>query len=483
MPVVGILLPVAMVGQIVLQVSEASVTEVLLLYGAAIVVTLPLILGVVRRVGDGWETTFGKYLGLSVLGLVVLGVVIQAALGAAGGQAFALAGAARRIVLPIAYVLLGGALLIRSDRVRLPAGAVFLWLVGGSAFISTVFSIPLVGSSVTIDALVQGTLLIGGFIVVFAAALRSPLKNHDLRRIIIALILGGAAAAVLARSSAPFSVLLVPAGAAAIALAADRGRTGRHWLLLVGVGLLAYSAFDIFLGPRDPSVGRAAQILVCAAVGIGLIPSRLVRGWGLTISGVVGLIVVFREGLIAVFAPSFVSEDVTLQQRAFEARTVLATTGRTVLTSLFGLGPGGTVDLSGAPDANTLISAGRVLSAVDDVHLLPFWLIHKMGWVGLALTLLALVWLVILTGRVLLARSVLPYDVALLMFVWAGVADAIPAASGFFSNLLIPLAWGMVAARDVERRRNGTASPSTNLSSGLEADETRVQPNLDRRGI
>jgi hypothetical protein len=66
-----------------------------------------------------------------------------------------------------------------------------------------------------------------------------------------------------------------------------------------------------------------------------------------------------QRGYYNLLTGEYFSTDVTIDQRAFEARTVLDLLSTTAWGQLLGFGPGATVDLTAAPDAGTLAASGQ----------------------------------------------------------------------------------------------------------------------------
>ena len=99
------------------------------------------------------------------------------------------------------------------------------------------------------------------------------------------------------------------------------------------------------------------------------------------------LVVVFSTQGGTVLLQTYRGQDVTLSQRVFEGQQVLNEIPSAPVGNLFGRGLGATVDLSQSPDSRTLLSSGRDLMAVNDVHVLFYDWLMKRGYIGI-------VWLV-----------------------------------------------------------------------------------------
>jgi len=141
----------------------------------------------------------------------------------------------------------------------------------------------------------------------------------------------------------------------------------------------------------------------------------------------------------------------------------LKSIGESPVAEAFGLGPGATLDLRGSPDAKTLLSSGRNLRRVDDVHMLSSYLLLKLGaigviWAGILAAALYRVTAGVLVGRGRLEadRKRNPWSLSLLLFVLAGVAYSLPAATNLLANPLIPLLLGTLWASGSQVGRQQT---------------------------
>jgi hypothetical protein len=166
-----------------------------------------------------------------------------------------------------------------------------------------------------------------------------------------------------------------------------------------------------------------------------------------------------QRGYYTLLTGQYSSNDVTIAQRAFEARTVLERLGTTTWGQLFGLGPGATVDLAAAPDANTLAASGRDLLAVDDVHLLSAYLLLKLGAIGIVWSLLVFsaIWKAALpTFGTSTAETT--WRIVLVLYLAGGAVNALPAATNLFANPLVPIFLGVLWAARVRDRSEAVAS-------------------------
>jgi hypothetical protein len=157
-----------------------------------------------------------------------------------------------------------------------------------------------------------------------------------------------------------------------------------------------------------------------------------------------------QRGYYNLLTGEYFSTDVTIDQRAFEARTVLDLLSTTAWGQLLGFGPGATVDLTAAPDAGTLAASGRDLLAVDDVHLLSAYLLLKPRAFGI-------IWSLLLFRAAWKAAppaygpssAETTWRIILVLYVAAGAVNALPVATNLLANPLVPILLGVFwAARD-----------------------------------
>lgn len=404
-----------------------------------------------------WTNTDAQRLGRLTMLTGSLGVLVMVFMQLRGGQAFAISAGARYVVLPVAYLAMTWHVLRAGrSRVRLNFAVGFLGL---SLVASAVTHILLEPSSQSTESLVQGSLLLGGFLVTFMAGSAFRGTQDDLRIIVVILCAGGAVAIAIGRGFPPFPELMVPSGFALIALGM-RARLG-GWAIPVGALLIVVCMSRLISDSGTISFAKALQALVCATILLVFLGGRVEKAVGIIIIGVSAVVLAPVREITSYLGSNYSGDDVTLLQRSYEARTVLNNIQENTLSLTLGLGPGGTLDLSNSPDSRTLSSAGRDLSAVDDVHLMTFWFLMKLGFVGL-IAMVAIFIALFNESRIVLAeQKASPELTAILMFVMAGVVDAIPAGAALFSNLLIPLLWGVLFAHRGStgadrRQRNAT---------------------------
>lgn len=387
-----------------------------------------------------------------VLALVFsVGITLRSA-GTTGIQSFALYALAKRLTLPVVLLLFGIlalALLSRREaRARMPAW--WLALAGILALItaaSVLVSRQPLGAS---DAL-QGLVLLIGVLLLSWFGLQARDWSHREEQFLLATLFAGATVSgLLVTGLTPFVTLLIPASFAALYLAMTAPRhRGRHAVVALVLGaLMANQLVELNANTAGGlSMALAGEVVGCVVLfGLYLTP-RAARPALAVVAGVVGAFALFRSGLVDLLTGNWERfPDVTLAHRGYETQQVLDLLGQSPVSLFLGLGPAGTVDLTASPDAATLAAAGRVLAAVDDVHLLSSWLLLKMGVLGIVWAVLFGIALVRLTTT-LLRRPDAHWDRALLMFVAAGIVSSLPAATNLFTNPLPMLLFGLLLAR------------------------------------
>lgn len=147
--------------------------------------------------------------------------------------------------------------------------------------------------------------------------------------------------------------------------------------------------------------------------------------------------------------------------RTYEAQQVRTEVGKSALSLALGEGFGATIDERHAPAAfrKSLVSAGRDLAHVQELHLLPYTFLLKEGFLGLVWLLglvLGIVWL-LLRG---LERAVRERDPSLLLYAALpalALAEAIALASRLQADPLVGLTLGMLVTCVAVRPRRREA--------------------------
>ena len=368
------------------------------------------------------------------------------------GQEFAAFGIAKKVTLPIAYSAAAIVLTLPGPRGR-PALRFPLFWLGMWTLLIVGFSHTFFWSSQApiLDATVEGTLLFAGFLLFFLVGSTSgDWDEQDLSVFLILLSVVTVIAVYSGFALASLVALTTPLGFGLV-LWAIQARHNRAAWLIAGLAFASSDAISLLADP-DSSIAALSQLGVCAALLVLVTLPRLVRlvVWSLSIPATaIGLV-------LSPIWPLMIGQwrgesDVTLAHRGFETAAVLDLILRSPASTLFGMGPGGYVDLTGSPDAQTLLASGRYLPAVDDVHLLTSWLLLKGGVLGLAAFMGFIVFLIVSTFKHIGDPTPRAFDTLLLMLIWSGIAMALPAATHVFANPLPALAAGLLLARQCSR--------------------------------
>ena len=419
--------------------------------------------GLSRTVSDRSVRRLLIALALSLVSVIAINTVATG--GPGSSISFAQAGSFRYVVAPAVYGSFAVLVLLGHDRAAAkapwPLWAILLTFV----LVISCFLTPMAGAGFSISTLAQGITLAGGFVLFYVAGTRAVQWDQRSRTLFLAVVLGlGAASALLGLNTGLFSALVVPAAIGLLYLAL-RGAPG--WPLLAAAAVFILVTSLVQNGDAvDPSDAQYAQMGVGALILVFAIVPRGLRLPLAVIAAVAGAVELARSSIVPLMVGIGADQsDVTLAERAYETQQVFAALAHSPLTLLFGTGPGGTVDLSAAPDASTLLSSGRVLDAVPTVHLLSSYLLLKFGAAG-ALVLVALIIAMIREAVAMLrARRPDAFQVVLVLLVFTGLAQAVPAATFLFSNPLPAVALGLLAA---VRARTRSAEPSNRTSSAPE---------------
>ncbi|BDB62338.1 hypothetical protein [Rhodococcus sp. RDE2] len=395
---------------------------------------------------------------------------------------FAASGLAKRFTLPVSLVAFGIALLLpptrgRTIRYRFPGWWTMLVAVG---LTSSFLSATLLTDDQGLFASAKAAGLYAGFLLAAAAGLTAGYWTDDLKaRLTWVLIIGGLVSAVLARDMPPFVAIAAPAGFGALYLAA-RNPERRARLTFLGIVILGLTGWRIVNAPAShpPSIALITSLLVCGGFLLLLVLPRSLRLFAAFGAAIYATWWMLSDGTYRILFGAYRFEDVTIAQRGYETNRVLAVLDDSPLALLFGMGPGASVDLSMSPDRVTLLSSGRTLGAVDDVHLLTSYVLLKFGLFGL-------LWLGILLWQVVKlcveqVRDPDPWRVTLLLFVLSGTVAAIPAATYFFSNPLPALCLGILVATratNPEGRGHTATSRVESVQTGVRSYSSGMNPH------
>jgi hypothetical protein len=407
--------------------------------------------------------------------VICLGVLMAVAIPvvlielASTRQAFASFGATKRITLPLAYAVFTCAALLPSrlsrdqPRVRPPAWVVMPAIGIIVSLLGTAFSAP--GRS-TISDVLQGLALFVGFSFLAWFGLgATDWTERQGNALLWLLLAGGIVAGALGRPGVtPLMTLTIPGFfAALVMLIRSPGQRARYLLVTLVLGVMVILVLRPSPASASPvSMAVVGQVIVCAAVVFLLFIPRALRPPLIFAAVSAALFLFVQRGYFTLLTGQYSSTDVTIAQRAFEARTVLEQLETTTWGQLFGLGPGATVDLAAAPDASTLAASGRDLLAVDDVHLLSAYLLLKLGAFGIVWSLLVFsaAWKAALpafgasTGET-------TWRIVLVLYLAAGTVNALPAATNLFANPLVPILLGVLWAARAGDRSEALAPTAT----------------------
>lgn len=420
-------------------------------------------------------------LAVSAIVLVAAALALGLERSGSSGQTFAVSGLQRWVVAPIVYICLALCLLtpaavrrgVEPEHIRMllrsPVMLLALPLVASTA------GELIRGGSEPLD-IAQGIALFGGFLLAYIVGSASGRWRGDDRNAVVWLIvLVGVPLMLLGVVPGSLPAFGVPAAAVLIHLGL---RSSTHLpvrlaLVSIGAGSIARS-YILSATSNDPSDGLVLQMWFAAVLtAIAVVPRRI----RMPFAGLALLITVVGVAASPIPALSVGVggdlADLTLAQRAYETTQVFSTIGTDLWNTLLGLGPGGTVDLSQSPDSATLAASGRTLARVTSVHLLTSYVLLKLGVSGVIWLAVLLTWAGVETHAVFARRRPTTFDIAMLCLIWCGVAAALPAATFLFSNVLPPLALGVLRAtrlhaEEQQRGRHHLQEPAT-VASGSTA--------------
>jgi hypothetical protein len=274
---------------------------------------------------------------------------------------------------------------------------------------------------------------------------------------------------LLGWGTSPIYNFVEAACAGAVAFLVFRPSTTRFLTFGVVVAILVGEAIAVYEG-TDSTV----TIELLGALGIiGYLlvrRSNLVPRWLIIAVAVVGLVgFVGFTGDGRTLRGQYHGPDVSNLGRTYEAEQVRAQVRRSPVSLVFGRGFGSTVDLRGAPPvySQTLVTSGRDLAHVPEVHLLGYAFLLKEGLLGV-LWLLAFAVGVAVLGLQALERSARTRDPSLVIYAslaLLGLVAALAAASHLQANPLDGLSIGLLVACLAATRKAPTAGSGQPIRS------------------
>jgi hypothetical protein len=186
---------------------------------------------------------------------------------------------------------------------------------------------------------------------------------------------------------APLILYVEPTAVGALAFLLLQPR--RAHLLPVGVAAAFLVSDAISIGEGNSSstttLGLLSALGILAYLALRL--RRLVPQWllvGIAVVAVVGFVGFTHDG--AALRGQYHGSDPSNLGRTYEAHQVRAAVRGSPVSLVLGRGLGATIDETGAPHyfKTTLVKAGRNLSHVQEIHLLVFSFLLKMGLLGVA---------------------------------------------------------------------------------------------------
>jgi hypothetical protein len=395
---------------------------------------------------ERWSSVSSRimFVGIAATLPVAAGIVYTSS-----AQVFAVSGLVKYILLPFLYSVALAALLIRADNVSRTSLPVFIWVLSGGGFISLAVPIITDGSGANFNALLQGLALVGGFVLLFLVGRRvGNSSDADSMKFFYLLAIWGLIGVALGRSISPFTYVIAPAAAVFLVLLVKRVVRGTGHVILVITLILAVAASQLLSERASVSSAAIGQIAICLLLFIAANVGAIVRAALLVVGIVVGVVQLAGSDVLRISLGIYQGiSDVPLAQRGYETRVVLDNISRNTFTTLFGLGPGATIDLTWAPDASTLANSGRNLTQVDDVHLLTTWFLLKFGMIGLV-CLMAIAGFVALAAlRIFNAKNTDWVAYSALIFVLATLVLALTAATNLMTNPAFALFLGVLSAR------------------------------------
>jgi hypothetical protein len=368
-------------------------------------------------------------------------------------QVFASYGKSKKVVLPICYFLFSLYLATRQSN-NIEKAPRILKLITTLLAITTLLSITnnLFSNNVKFNGTfwLQGVLQLFGFILFILTGVRSSKYTIGTQHLWIAFgVLTCFVGGILGFGVSPFIISYLPFATYLMFISAKLNLKSRVAIRIVGTIALTATFIRSYIYGNISSAWLLAFFVNIALLLNAYLPRRNRK----IISYVASFAILFfflQSSLLQLLlgrTPNSVV-DVTLVQRSFEAKLVMQTIGSDLKSLFFGLGPGGYLDMTWAPDYRTLASAGRDLHNVDDAHFLTSWILLKVGIFGLlSLGILVVSTLKAIAAIFHSAISIEPLDFLFASIFLTGLAISLTAGTNFFTNPLLGFSVGIISCR------------------------------------
>jgi len=385
--------------------------------------------------------------------MIILSVFGGIFIGGSETQIFAKYGASKKVLLPAFYLIIG--IFILTRRVSLNSKIsrytwLLLWGFVFTTWLSLLKSLLLPQQTIQLNFLLQGILQISGLVLFIYTGIL--VANYDEVAVwnwsVLAAVVS-VLTAIIDLDLSPFIMLYITQSVFLLYVSNKLQGYRRLSLITLGLTCLLVPTYRN-LGYESPSLAWILELSSIFLLFLSLFLKPTIRRFFYKSLFSLTLIVlpftsIFK--LLIGISPRNVT-DVTLLQRSFETSTVIQVIFKDPITWLFGLGPGGYLNMTWSPDFRTLTLAGRNIEMVDDAHFLTSWILLKLGFVGLSVFLCLVVVALKSTMEVMThMEHVNPIDFLFSANVIGGIAIALTAGTNFFTNPLLGISIGIIMAR------------------------------------
>ncbi len=385
--------------------------------------------------------------------MIILSVFGGIFIGGSETQIFAKYGASKKVLLPAFYLIIG--IFVFTRRVSLNSKIsrytwLLLWGFVFTTWLSLLKSLLLPQQTIQLNFLLQGILQISGLVLFIYTGIL--VANYDEVAVwnwsVLAAVVS-VLTAIIDLDLSPFIMLYIPLSFFLLYVSNKLQGYRRLSLITLGLTCLLVPTYRN-LGYESPSLAWILELSSIFLLFLSLFLKPTIRRFFYKSLFSLTLIVlpftsIFK--LLIGISPRNVT-DVTLLQRSFETYTVIQVIFKDPITWLFGLGPGGYLNMTWSPDFRTLTLAGRNIEMVDDAHFLTSWVLLKLGFVGLSVFLCLVVVALKSTMEVMThMEHVNPIDFLFSANVIGGIAIALTAGTNFFTNPLLGISIGIIMAR------------------------------------
>ena len=148
-----------------------------------------------------------------------------------------------------------------------------------------------------------------------------------------------------------------------------------------------------------------------------------------------------------------IDDIVALKQRFYEGQLVMQAFSTDIVSTLFGMGFGATLDMSASADDSVKWAALSGAGNVHNIHFLPYSLLFRSGLLGSVFMAVYVCVLLLLIWRAWKYGTKDPISIILLAYSSGALVNALPAANYFLTDFILGAALALASIRMKNERR------------------------------